>query len=840
MLKFFVVEITSNGMPFRQALQIFIFERPQFYKQDFFMKPVVPDLKQIAVVSLMGLLMACGGSGERKIKYMNEGKRLYESGDYQKAQLSFKNVLQIDPKDLEARYQMGEAESKLGEIQHAVNQYLAVINEDPKHLMSRIRMGQIYLLVNKPDEAEKMAKEVQVIDPENIEGMVLMASVFAFKNNTDNAITQVEAALKNQPDNVQANLLLASLNTKTGKIDQAIEILEKNSEKNPVDPAPLQMLASLYSETKALDKAQQAIESIIKIQPQKLLHRKALFTFLLANNQLDKAEAALRMAIKDLPDDVNAKALLIEFLVTKRTPEIAVADLLPMIDENPKQYDLRFMLADLELAQKLPEKAEETLKEVVELDKLGPQSIKARNKLARLYAGSKRVDEARNLVKQIIDENPRDNDALSLRGELALAERKIPEAVGDFRAVLVDQPQNIKVLKMLSKAHLMNNDPVLARESMEKVIEFTPDDELARLDLATMMLQGGDNERAMLQINSVLDANPNSKLGLETAFKVYLSKKQWDKAQESAKRLQDGYVKEGVGYFLSGLAFQAEGKVDKSIQAFESALAKQPESIEPLTQLIKSYLALKQSEKALVRLTDTIKQQPKNFVAYNLLGSVYLSDKKFADAMAAFKKAVAIKPEWPIPYRMMAMAYVAQSNKAEAIKTYQEGISKTKGAMELVNDLAAIYHSGGEHDKVIALFDDAYKLHPESMEALNNFASYLSDYSTDKDAVERAAKLAEPLATMNNPNMLDTVGWIAYKQGSYAKAQEILLKVIALDPGSVISNYHLGMTYFKQNDAAKAREYLQKAIDKKVDFTGVDVAKETLKSLVSAEGNRAG
>ena len=202
--------------------------------------------------------------------------------------------------------------------------------------------------------------------------------------------------------------------------------------------------------------------------------------FLLANNQMDNAEAVLREAVKELPDDVNAKSMLIEFLVAKRTPEIAIAELLPMIEQNPDKYDLRFMLVDLELAQKHVDKAEEALKEIVDLDKQGPQSIKARNKLARLYVATKRVDEAKALVKQIIEENPRDADALSLRGEFAMAERKIPEAIGDFRAVLVDQPQNIKMLKLLSRAHLMNNDPVLARENMEKVVEIAPNDEVGQ------------------------------------------------------------------------------------------------------------------------------------------------------------------------------------------------------------------------------------------------------------------------------------------------------------------------------------------------------------------------
>jgi tetratricopeptide (TPR) repeat protein len=591
------------------------------------------------------------------------------------------------------------------------------------------------------------------------------------------------------------------------------------------------MLAKLYTETKAIDKAQQVLEDIVKVEPKQLEHRKRLALFLLASNKLDNAEAILRTAVQELPDDANAKLTLIDFLIAKRTPEIAITELLPMIEQSPDKYELRFKLADLELAQKHPEEAEKTLKEVIELDKLGPQSIKARNILARLYVVTKRTDEAKELVKQIIVENPRDAEALSLRGEFSLSERKIPEAIGDFRAVLVDQPQNIKVLKLLSSAHMMNNDVVLARENMEKIVEIAPKDEAARLDLATLLQQSGDTDRAVQQINAILKENPNSKPGLEAIFKVQMIQKQWGKAQETAKRIQDAFPKEGMGYFLSGLAYQAEGKVDKSLPAFENALSKQPDAIEPLTQLIKSYLALKQTDNAIAKLNEIIKQQPKNLVAYNLLGGVYLNEKKFGEGISAFKKAIAIKPEWPVPYRNIALAYLAQSNKEEAIKAFQEGITNTKGAMELVNDLASIYQRSGDHEKAIALFEDTYKQHPESMEALNNLASYLSDYSKDSAGLERAAKLAEPLTKMTNPNMLDTAGWIAYKQGSFAKAQELLLKVVALEPGAAISNYHLGMTYFKQNDNTKAKEFLQKAIDKKVEFVGIAEAKETLKSV---------
>jgi len=174
---------------------------------------------------------------------------------------------------------------------------------------------------------------------------------------------------------------------------------------------------------------------------------------------------------------------------------------------------------------------------------------------------------------------------------------------------------------------------------------------------------------------------------------------------------------------------------------------------------------------------------------------------------------------------------LAQKNKAEAINILKRGIDKTKGSLELVVDLARLYHGEGEHDKVAALYEESYKAHPDSVVAINNLASYLSDYFATPDNLERAAKLAEPLLKTNNASLMDTVGWIAYKQGSYEKAKEIMLKVTDLDPASVVGHYHLGMVYFKLNDNPKAAEQLQKAVDGKAVYDGLDVAKETLKKI---------
>lgn len=780
------------------------------------------------------LLIASSGCSDKSQK-IEEGKQLFSAGFYDKSALAFKEAIELDPKDTEAHYQLAEALTKLGDAQNAANQYLAVLAEDPKNDLARLHLGQLLLSVNQVDNAEKLALELRAHDAKNMNAKILLANVQLVKNNTDNAITELNSVISEQPDNLHANLLLATIQLKSGRVDQGIASLLKISEKHPDDVSALSLLAKIYLQSNAPDKALPLLESIIKVEPKKLEHRKTLMLYLVANKKVDEAEHVLRTATEDLTGDVNAKILLLDFLYEKRSPEVAMAELLPLIDQSPDNADLRFELVKLELAQNHTDKAEQALKEIVDLDKSSPNAFKAHIQLSKLFLATQRINEAKTLNTQLLESHPKDLESIILRGQLALAEKRINNAITDFRQVLVDQPQNLAVLKLISAAHLQNNDPVLAKENLQKLLALTPNDESVAVELANVLLKTGANEQALQLIEAVVKEHPKSKLALQGAFSVYSGQKQWDKAQDFAKRMQSAFPEEGVGYYLSGLAYQAEGKIDASVKAFELALTKQPDAIEPMTQLIKDLISLKQSDKAVTTLTTSLKQQPKNFIFINMLGTVYLNDKKFDDAISAFNKASIIKPDWSMPYHMLAVTFNAQNKKTDAIQALKLGVTHTKNNPELVNDLANMYNSTGEHEKAIATYEEAYKSMPDSLDLLNNLIINLSEFGKDRAALEKADKLSEPLKQLDNSYSRDTLGWLNYKLGNYSKAQDILQKVITAMPDSPASNYHMGMIYYqlKQND--KAIEYLQKAIDKNANFYGLSTAKETLASLVKAK-----
>ena len=52
-------------------------------------------------------LVSCSSQEEKKMKFYNKAKALYDQGDYVKARLELSNALQIDPEFADAYYMLG-------------------------------------------------------------------------------------------------------------------------------------------------------------------------------------------------------------------------------------------------------------------------------------------------------------------------------------------------------------------------------------------------------------------------------------------------------------------------------------------------------------------------------------------------------------------------------------------------------------------------------------------------------------------------------------------------------------------------------------------------------------
>jgi len=97
------------------------------------------------------------------------------------------------------------------------------------------------------------------------------------------------------------------------------------------------------------------------------------------------------------------------------------------------------------------------------------------------------------------------------------------------------------------------------------------------------------------------------------------------------------------------------------------------------------------------------------------------------------------------------------------------------------------------------------------MVAVNNLAVLIMNYRADAAGLQRASQLTEPLATSQEPALLDTRGWLKYKSGDFVAALPLLQQAAAGSKNSAEILYHLGMTQMRTGDKTGARQNLQGA-----------------------------
>ncbi|MBL8268633.1 tetratricopeptide repeat protein, partial [Steroidobacter sp.] len=394
-------------------------------------------------------------------------------------------------------------------------------------------------------------------------------------------------------------------------------------------------------------------------------------------------------------------------------------------------------------------------------------------------------------------------------------------------------PNSVPVQRALAKAHLQNNEPALAEETLRSAVQSNPGDKAVRLELSQLLTQSGRPEQARPILEQLAKDSPNDASTLEALFRVQAALKDLPAARATAESVRQLRPDLPLGWYLQGAIDEAEKKYDAAEAAYARALEIQPSAGEPLTALVRVDVTRKQLLKALARLDKVITEQPDNAIAQNLRGELLASRGELAAAATAFNQAIATAPQWWMPYRGLALSHLAGKRNDDAIMALENGLAKT-GAASLGTDLAALYERLQRPDDAIRVYETMVTREPGSIAAANNLAMLLVSYRNDSTSLERAEQLAGKLDHVSEPAILNTRGWVKFKRGAYRESLTLLQQAVEKSPESPAMRYHLGMALLKTGDRAGAEKNLEAAVSSGRQFHGSKEAQAALDEIKAA------
>ncbi len=175
-----------------------------------------------------------------------------------------------------------------------------------------------------------------------------------------------------------------------------------------------------------------------------------------------------------------------------------------------------------------------------------------------------------------------------------------------------------------------------------------------------------------------------------------------------------------------------------------------------------------QAEKAFVRLLqETGKTSERSTITTNL-GTVYSREGKWQDAITSYRRALALDPKNLAAIYNLGNVEMKLGNSAEAERLFRQGYGIDPQNPFILNGLAYAWAQQGKNlETALSYADKALATNPE------------------------------------NPQFLDTKGWILYKRGQPRQALEHLDKALRKQPGSEEIKSHADTVRRELNAAAR-------------------------------------
>lgn len=553
-------------------------------------------------------------------------------------------------------------------------------------------LGTIALMEGKGDESIGYLERLAKLSPGDlsVQNMLNLA-----KTMRGDYVAELSAAAEQDvpPGDMGKALLTAASALKQGKLKEALTIAENLQQQFPDDVAPLNMLATIYLSVGDWRKGKGLLEDALAIEPTNPSAVKTLAKIDLRVGEAARAGELISTYLKAHPEDEEAIGIRSEVIVATENYQGAEAALLELLEKDPDNLELKGRLVKLYFDNGKFEQV------TVRTENLSDEEIQSQPSLIELrgkslYAlGS--TDAATKIWERWVKLAPDSVLAHFYYADSLAKANKLPQAL-----------EALQVCKRLKPAYLP------ARLALVRVNAEAGKNDEALAEMASLQSQMREQRADVWYtqgwLNAKLGKYPAAEEALrkslalqptpETATLLFATLNSQGRAQEGLASLEEwaGKMPKSTGLMaILGQSYIARKETDKAIGVYEQMLAIAPDSVLALNNL--AWLKREQDPKqalAYAERASALAPEDPNVVSTH--ATLLVGSGQAAAGEELLRKAVVLQPD-NLQMKLNLGKLLLQLGKSGEAKPYLQAVIGSDGSAALVAEAKELLASAADN-----------------------------------------------------------------------------------------------------------------------------------------------
>ena len=528
----------------------------------------------------------------------------------------------------------------------------------------------------------------------------------------------------------------------------------------------------------------------------------------------------------DLSEDILFKLTLAEIALQRGQPHVAVPAFLEVarVTRDPRvarratevAWSARFLPAALDAA---------TL--WLQVD---PDSARARQTVIALLVNQSRLDDALpHLHKWLSAEPERVGENFLQLSSLMASHQDKPAILRLLRTLAAGYPAVPEASFAVAQAASNADDQATALASARKALELRPGWELAALFQARA-LERDSVDQAIVFLEGFLKSNPGARDARLSLARLLLAARRYPEARKQFEILVgEAPNNPEIAMAVATLSLQA-----KDYEAAEVQLRRALEINPKDPDVVRLYLGqvseeLKRDDQAL-KWYSSVTQGEQFIHAQSRYAGVLARQGKMAEARKYLQDVPAVDAQQRVLLTLAEAGLLREANvHQEAFEFLAAAVAKTPDVPDLMYDYAMAAEKVNRLDVLEANLRRVIAMRPTHAHAYNALGYSLADrnerLAEARTLIETAHKLAP-----EDSYILDSLGWVLFRQGQYQEALGYLQRAHEARPDAEISA-HLGEVLWALGRQAEAQKVWAEALRGQ---SKNDVLQSTIKRLAPA------